>query len=84
MNDILNERIKKTLRKLYLRDMAEYLDEALEKAKEQQSGHLGFLADLVDHQLAKRQKRSFDNRIKKALFPRNMTFDNYDFNFDLW
>lgn len=61
--------------------MAEYLDHALDKAQKQQSGHLGFLADLVDHQLQKRQKRSFDNRVKKALFPRNMTFDNYDWNF---
>lgn len=81
MSDILDERIRKTLRKLHLKDMAEYLDEALDKAQKQQNGYLGFLADLVEHQLHQRQKRSFDNRVKKALFPRNMTFDNYDWNF---
>ena len=81
MSDILKERISKTLRKLHLKDMAEHLDEALDKAQKQQSGYLGFFADLVDHQLQQRQKRSFDNRVKKALFPRNMTFDNYDWEF---
>lgn len=82
MSDILlSEQIRRVLRKLHLRDMAEYLDEAVEKAQKQQDGHLGFLADLIDCQLKARQKRSFDNRIKKAFFPRNMTFDNFDWYF---
>ncbi len=50
MNDILGDQVQKKLRKLYLRDMAEYLEEALKTLKKQ-SGHLAFLADLVDRQL---------------------------------
>ncbi len=81
MNDILGDQIQKKLRKLYLRDMAEYLEESLKNAQKKQSGHLAFLADLVDRQLEARQRRSFERRLKIADLPRNMTFENFDFNF---
>lgn len=81
MNDILGDQVQKKLRKLYLRDMAEYLEEALKNAQEEQSGHLAFLAALVERQLEARQRRSFERRLKIADLPRNMTFENFDFNF---
>ena len=81
MTEVLNDQLKKKLRKLYLRDIAEYLDEALEKAQKQQLGYLPFLADIVDHQLKARMGRSLEKRLKMASFPQNMTFDNFDFNF---
>lgn len=81
MSKILSDQVKKQLKQLYLRDTAEYLDEALEKAQKEQCGHLGFLADIVDRQLKARKHRSLEKRLKAADFPRDMTFDNYDFNF---
>ncbi len=81
MSEILSAQVKKQLRKLYLKDTAEYLDEALEKAQKKQLGHLSFLADLVGNQLKARMHRSLEKRLKTADFPRNMSFDNYDFNF---
>lgn len=81
MNDILIEQVKKNLRKLYLRDMAEYLDQALDKAQKEQSGHVAFLSDIVNRQIEARERRSFERRLKTADIPGNMTFDNFDFNF---
>jgi len=81
MNQSLNEQVQSKLRKLYLKDMAEYLEEALDKAQKSQSGHIAFLADIVDCQIKARQGRSLEKRLKIADFPRHMTFDNFDFNF---
>jgi DNA replication protein DnaC len=79
MNPILIQTVKQDLRTLRLRDMAEVLDTALEKAHEQ--SHLQFLSQLVQHQLAAVNNRSLDRRIKKAQFPHNMRFDAFDWNF---
>jgi DNA replication protein DnaC len=81
MSELLNDQVKKKLRKLHLRDMAEYLDEALENAQKEQLGHLAFLSDMIDRQIKARNHRSLERRLKLADFPRNMTFDNFDFNF---
>lgn len=81
MNDNLSDQVQKKLRKLYLKDMAQYLEQALEKAQKNQSGHLAFLADIVDIQMRARKRRSIERRLKIADFPRNMTFENFDFNF---
>ena len=81
MNENLSDQVQKKLRKLYLKDMAQYLEQALAKAQKNQSGHLAFLADIVDKQMEARKRRSLERRLKTANFPRNMTFDNFDFNF---
>lgn len=81
MTELLHEQVIKQLRRLYLRDMAEYLDEALVKAHDEQTGHLAFLADILDRQLAARRQRSLDRRLKVAAFPSGMTFDTFDFAF---
>ena len=81
MNENLNDQVQKKLRKLYLKDMAQYLEQALAKAQQNQSGHLTFLADIVDKQMEARKFRSLERRLKTADFPRNMIFNNFDFNF---
>jgi hypothetical protein len=58
MNENLNDQVQKKLRKLYLKDMAQYLEQALAKAQKNQSGHLAFLADIVDRQMEARKCRS--------------------------
>ncbi len=78
---MLSERVQDYLRKLHLRDMAEYLEQSLDKAQKNKSGHLAFLADLLERQVQARKYRSFERRLKIAELPPNMTFDHFDFNF---
>jgi len=81
MSELLFDQVKKKLRRLYLRDMAEYLDDALEYAQKNRLGFLEFLNDIADQQINGRKQRALERRLKQADFPRNMTFDNFDFNF---
>jgi len=76
-----HDELKQKLRQLRLRDMAEHLDQALEDAQKQQSGYLALVADLVNCQLTAANSRSLDRRLKKACFPRSMTFENFDWGF---
>jgi len=81
MNQVLIEKIKQDLRQLRLKDMAQALEVTLQKAHKQKQGPLQFLAQLVQIQLEGVQERSLARRIHKALFPPNMTFDNFDWGF---
>ncbi len=81
MSRIPIEDLKADLKELRLKNMAEALDEAVEAAQAKQAGHLDFLASLVEIQKTAMQKRSLDRRIKQANFPRNMSFDNFDWHF---
>jgi len=77
----LLEKIKQDLRTLRLKDMAEALDEALKQAENEPRGHLQFFAGLVEKQLQAQKCRSLQRRIRNANFPRNMTFESYDWTF---
>jgi len=81
MNQVLVEKVEQDLRQLRLKDMAQALEAALQKAHKQKQGHLQFLADLVQKQLEGVHNRSLQRRIQNAQFPPNMTFDNFDWNF---
>ena len=71
MNQVLVEKLKQDLRALRLKDMAQALEEALEKAHQQKQGALQFLAELVQKQLEAVRKRSLERRIQMAQFPPN-------------
>jgi len=79
MKTLLIQKVKEDLRTLRLKDMAEALDTALDNAHEQ--SHLEFLSHLVQQQLTAVQIRSVDRRVQRAQLPRNMRFDNFDWNF---
>ncbi len=81
MNRTPIEKIKQDLRELRLKDMAEALEAMMEKAEREKAGHLEFFASLVEIQLSAMRRRSLDRRISLANFPRNMTFDNFDWGF---
>ena len=78
---LLVERLKENFRILRLKDMAQNLETVVEKAQSEKQGHLEFLAQLVDAQVNGFKNRSLDRRLKQANFPRNMNFDNFDWNF---
>ena len=81
MNQVLGEKVKQDLLKLRLKDMAQALDAALQKAHQQKQGPLQFLAELVQKQLQGVENRSVQRRIQNAQLPPNMSFDNFDWNF---
>ncbi|MBF0234705.1 MAG: ATP-binding protein [Desulfamplus sp.] len=81
MNQILIEKVKQNLRQLRLKDMADALVTTLAVAENQRQGHLAFLSELTEIQLKATDNRSLERRIQKANLPRNMTFDNFDWNF---
>ena len=81
MNHVLGEKVKQDLLKLRLKDMAQALEAALQKAHQQKQGPLQFLAELVQKQLQGVENRSVKRRIQNAQLPPNMSFDNFDWNF---
>jgi len=78
---LLIETLISNLQILRLKDMSDHLETALEMAQRDQQGHLEFLAQLVDRQINGFRTRSFERRVKQANFPRNMSFTNFDWNF---
>jgi DNA replication protein DnaC len=78
---LLVDRLKENFRILRLKDMAQNLETVLEKAQSEKRGHLEFLAQLIDAQVNGFKNRSLERRLKQANFPRNMSFDNFDWNF---
>jgi DNA replication protein DnaC len=81
MTRILIDKVKEQLRTLRLKDMAKCLEEVIEKAQREKYGHLEFIGELVEKQFDAMQKRSLDRRMAIANFPRNMTFENFDWGF---
>lgn len=81
MDKLLLDQVKQDLRTLRLKDMVKALDSALKKASHNRSGHLEFLHEILAVQLAARHKRSVERRIKKAVFPKNMSFETFDWGF---
>ena len=81
MKPTLLEKVKQDLRALRLKDMADILEIALEEAHQEQHGHIQFLERLVQQQLRAMAERSLDRRVKQAKFPRNMTFEHFDWGF---
>jgi len=80
-NNLLVDRLKENFRLLRLKDMAQNLEAVLEKAQSEKQGHLEFLAELVDAQVDGFKNRSLERRLKQANLPRNMSFENFDWNF---
>jgi DNA replication protein DnaC len=81
MNPVLIDTVKQNLRTLRLKDMAEALEGALENAHQQRQGALQLLSELVEIQLQAVRMRSLQRRIHTAQFPPNMSFENFDWNF---
>jgi len=81
MDQILLEKVKKDLKTLLLRDMAQSLEDSLHNAVQERQGHLEFISHLLDAQITGRRQRAVQRRIDKACFPRRMTFENFDWNF---
>ena len=81
MSQPLSEKLKQDLRRLHLTDMAQALDSVLKEAECEKEGYLVFLEKLLSKQIKARAERGLKRRIKKAHFPRSMSFETFDWNF---
>ena len=81
MSQPLSEKLKQDLRRLHLTDMAQALDSVLKEAECEKEGYLVFLEKLLSKQIQARAERGLKRRIKKAHFPRPMSFETFDWNF---
>lgn len=81
MDQILLEKVKKNLKTLLLKDMAQSLEAGLHHAVQERQSHLEFISHLLDAQVSGRRQRAVQRRIDKACFPRRMTLENFDWNF---
>jgi DNA replication protein DnaC len=75
------DRLKEQLRALKLKVMAERLEAALERAAKAKTGHIDFLAPLVEEEAAAQHERSVKRRMDEARFKEVKTFDTFDFGF---
>ena len=81
MKPSLLQKLKQDLRALRLKDMADFLETALQTAHNEHQGHIQFLDQMVTCQLQARAQRSLERRLKQAGFPRKMTFEDFDWAF---
>jgi DNA replication protein DnaC len=73
--------VREAMQALHLEEMREQLERELETLPQSQDSHLLFLERLFQAQLAGRQQRSIERRLKAAQFPARKSLDDYDFVF---
>ena len=78
----MNEPLQTTLRKLRLSGLAQSLDVRLQEAAGHQLNHAEFLELILQDELAVRQDRSVERRIKAAGFRDQRSLDDFDFAFN--
>jgi len=78
----MNERLATTLRKLRLSGLAQSLDVRLQEAAGHGLSHAEFLELILQDELAVREERLIQRRIKSADFRELKTIDQFDFAFN--
>lgn len=75
------ERLRTSLKRLNLHTMADVFEREAQKAAKTKQSYVGFLAHLVDEELAAKADRSINARIARARFPAIRTLEAFDFAF---
>ena len=75
------EMTKANLESLGLTTAAKYLDAFLERAQDQNHTYLSFLNELLEAEVAERQRRNIEVRSKLSRLPHKKTLQEFDFNF---
>lgn len=78
----MNAAIQVTLRKLRLSGLAQTLDVRLQEAAGHHLDHAEFLELILQDELAVRDERSINRRVKAAGFRDQRTLDQFDFAFN--
>ena len=75
------EKARGHLEELGLSNAVVYLDALLEKAQRENRTYIDFLNDLLEAEVAERQKRNMEVRTKLARLPYRKTLAEFDFSF---
>jgi len=78
----MNEALQSTLRRLRLSGLAQTLDVRLQEAAGHQLNHAEFLELILQDELAVRQERLINRRLKAASFRDQRTLEDFDFAFN--
>ena len=78
----MNAVLLNTLKQLRLSGMSESLEIRLEEARGHQLSHAEFLELVLADELAVRQQRAVDRRLKQAAFRDQRTLEDFDFSFN--
>jgi DNA replication protein DnaC len=77
-----NQDLISDLKRLRLPGMADCLDHRVQEAEGAKLGYLEFAALLIQDEIASRDSNSFQKRLRTAGFSSQMTFENFDFDFN--
>ncbi|MDR7419153.1 MAG: IS21-like element helper ATPase IstB [Armatimonadota bacterium] len=75
------ERLRTSFKRLGLHTIADTFEREAQKAAKTKQSYVGFLAHLVDEELAAKADRSINARIARARFPAIRTLEAFDFTF---
>jgi DNA replication protein DnaC len=75
------ERLRASLKRLGLHTLADIFEREAQKAAKAKQSYVGFLAHLIDEELAAKADRSINARIARARFPAIRTLEAFDFAF---
>jgi len=75
------ERLRTSLKRLGLHTVADIFEREAQKAAKAKQSYVGFLAHLIDEELAAKADRSINARIARARFPAIRTLEAFDFAF---
>lgn len=75
------DELKRNLERLRLFAILERLDEAIEEASSLEQGYVTFLAGLIERQVLAQTDSGVQRRIRNAGFPKILTFDTFDWQF---
>jgi DNA replication protein DnaC len=75
------ERLRASFKRLGLHTVADIFEREAQKAAKTKQSYVGFLAHLIDEELAAKADRSINARIARARFPAIRTLEAFDFAF---
>lgn len=81
MEQLTLDRLQENLKRLKLFKAVEILDEVATSAQNQGDSYLGFLDQLLEEEVAAKDKRRVDTAMKIAGLPMAKTIEEYDFTF---
>jgi DNA replication protein DnaC len=83
MEQLTYERLHDNLKRLKLNRAAEILDTVIARSEQNGGSHLSFLDQLLEEEVAAKEKRRITTAMKMAGLPTAKTVEEYDFSFIL-
>ena len=81
MEQLITDRLRDNLTRLNLNRASEVLQTIAEQAEADKRSYLSFLDQLLEEEVAVKEKRRFQTAMKTAGLPTAKSIDEYDFNF---